>query len=169
MQHFLRDVGVYTEMVDQLEKAKTLDWELYAVNSSAHPVEWTPWTHADKIRVSKIKRWRCEHPVLRRLGNQHGHWWKCQNCEKQVNFIAEKKDGTFARPIWFVGVVQIPVNYQDDTESTKEPMIIMDSGCRRSVAGKDWHVRMVKWTQSLGLTPSTRRSTRRSNSVVAKL
>ncbi|MCP4902744.1 MAG: hypothetical protein GY906_37760, partial [bacterium] len=50
MQHFLRDVGVFTEMVDQLEKAKTLDWELYAVNSSAHPVEWTSWTHTDKIR-----------------------------------------------------------------------------------------------------------------------
>ena len=75
------------------------------------------------------------------------------DCDKQLCFIAFGRD---RRPIWFAGVVQIPVNYQQKADKSTEPMVIMDSGCRRSVAGRDWHSKMIKWTQKNGLQPQTK-------------
>ena len=48
------------------------------------------------------------------------------------------------------------MKYQQKADKTTEPMITMDSGCRRSVAGRDWHSEMIRWTQKYGLQPQTK-------------
>ena len=154
LQHFLKDVNRYLDLKLKWDRVRTLDYELYAVNSSAHPEEWVPWQESDCVKDNRgYTDRRCPHESLKRASNQHGAYWKCVDCDKQLCFIANGRD---RRPIWFAGVVQIPVNYQQKTDKSTEPMIIMDSGCRRSVAGRDWHTKMIKWTQKNGLQPQTK-------------
>ena len=124
------------------------------MSSSAHPEEWVPWQESDCIKDNRnYNDKRCPHESLKRSHNQHGSYWKCTGCDKQLCYIPS---GRNRRPIWFAGVVQIPVNFQQKADKSTEPMIIMDSGCRLSVAGCDWHSKMIKWTQKSGLQPQTK-------------
>ena len=161
MLHFLKDVNRYMDLKTKWDRVKTLDWELYGVNSSPHPVEWIPWREDDCIKQNRNPTpdsRHCDHPAFRRYANQHGTWWSCTTCDKRITFQQHPQpSGTQCRPIWFAGVVQIPVNYQDNLTDSEHPMIIMDSGCRRSVAGRSWHDKMIRWIQSYGMQPTIKK------------
>ena len=47
LQHFLKDVNRYLDLKLKWDRVRTLDYELYAVSSSAHPEEWVPWQESD--------------------------------------------------------------------------------------------------------------------------
>ena len=154
---FLRQVERYKTAKRKHDLLESLQWETYKVNSSPHPVEWTPYELGDEIENAKRRKrgeengWVCPHPSFEMYSNQHGSWWRCTVCNKQINYIAKGK-----RPRWYVGVVHIaipPVQQILTLRKTDNPCIIMDSGCRRSVAGKDWHDRMLIWTTRQGLRP----------------
>ena len=143
----------YLDLKLKWDRVRSLDYELYAVNSSAHPEEWVPWQKSGCVKNNRTYRDRkCRHESLKRSTNQHGSYWKC-TCDKQLCYIAFGRDRP---PIWFAGVVQIPVNYQQNADKSAETMITMDSGRRRSVAGRDWHSNMIRWTQSYGPQPQTK-------------
>ena len=64
-------------------------FELYAVNSSAHPEERVPWQESDCIRDNRNYTDRkCPHESFKRSTNQHGSYWKCTICDKQLCYIA---------------------------------------------------------------------------------
>ena len=158
LQHFLMDVNRYLDLKVKWDRVRTLDWELYAVNSSAHPEEWVPWLESDCAKDNRNPTdQRCPHEMIKRSANQHGYFWKCTHCSKQLCYIPHQTaHGSPRRPIWFAGVVQIPVNYQKNSGKAMDISIIMDSGCRRSVAGTEWHIQMIRWCRKYGLQPQTK-------------
>ena len=101
----------------------------------------------------------CGHPRDRVVAraNQHASWTKCLLCGSRLSYVPKRKgaqDGSF------VGVVEIPSRAPSevlvvDMKSDVERMII-DSGCKRSVAGRRWHRRMHALLRSQGLKPQKR-------------
>ena len=53
LQHFLKDVNRYLDLKLKWDRVRTLDYELYAVNSSAHPEEWVPWQESDCVKDNR--------------------------------------------------------------------------------------------------------------------
>ena len=55
---------------------------------------------------------------------------------------------------WSVGVViTIPHLQPVKVINDEEKFLILDSGCRRSVAGTHWHFNMHHWLKNQGLKP----------------
>ena len=98
----------------------------------------------------------CDHPRVRAVAraNQHASWTKCLQCGGRLSYMSKKLKPKFA------GFVQIPPKAPEEvlvveTKNDVERMII-DSGCKRSVAGRRWHRRMHALLQAQGLKPQRR-------------
>eukprot|EP00971_Amphidinium_carterae_P101619 2011585-Amphidinium_carterae.1 len=94
------------------------------------------WTSREPEQVE------CPHEHVRNGANATHSWKRCQSCQK-ILFRMCKATGVEEHFIGedFVGVVQDLVC--DVLAVSAEPgTIILDTGCRKSVAGQAWHVQM---------------------------
>ena len=81
-------------------------------------------------------------------GNQWGHGRKCRDCGERLRFT--RNDGTTKNFVGHVGHVQLVQIASSEAEpilmvsNDGRLLMILDSGCRRSVAGEGWHKYMQK-------------------------
>ena len=95
----------------------------------------------------------CQHPNVVRRANQHAVWRCCTDCDRQIC----KQPWDSDRPSWSVGfVVTTPHHQPVNVTNDEEKFLILDSGCRRSVAGTNRHFNMHHWLKNQGLKPVIR-------------
>ena len=145
------------ELTTDIEKVRCLQLELWTVNGQRHHPGWVPWRLGDQVSLrhtgSLPRPFPCQHPDVVRRANQHAVWWSCTECDRQVC----RQSWDDPRPSWFIGVVTtVPLHKPVYTAAEEEKYLILDSGCRRSVAGSKWHHGMYHWLRSQGLKPVIR-------------
>ncbi len=93
----------------------------------------------------------CPHKEVRKGANQHASWETCTACGKRVSYT-DKKTGSTTR---FAGTVAepAPVAVEDVLFTDTRGRVILDSGCRRTVAGTRWHEETQAWMRERGLQP----------------
>jgi hypothetical protein len=89
----------------------------------------------------------CEHPYNRLLwgANIHAHWATCRECKLKKVLYYSTLHGAMVE-----GAPQVS---HDTLQSQRPPVghVIMDTGCRTAVAGKNWHDEMRMMVRKLGL------------------
>ena len=89
----------------------------------------------------------CEHPYDRLLwgANVHAHWATCRECKLKKVLYYSTLHGAMVEGAPQVG--------HDTLQSQHPPVghVIMDTGCRTAVAGKNWHDEMQMKVKKLGL------------------
>ena len=143
-------------LTTEIEKVRCLKLELWVINGRRHHRGWVPWRMGDEISLragSTPRPLPCQHPDVVRRANQFAVWWSCTDCDRQIC----KQPWNSDRPSWSVGVViTIPHHQPVNVTNDEEKFIILDSGCRRSVAGTNWHFNMHHWLKNQGLKPVIR-------------
>lgn len=154
--HFQEKRVEHETLIDNLsteiEMVRCLQLELWQINGRRHHPGWIPWRLRDEVHLREIRRlpraFLCQHPDVVRCASQHLVWWSCTDCDRQICHQAWSDD----RPTWSVGVViSVPHHQPVYHTNEEEKYIILDSGCRRSVAGTSWHHGMFRWLKSQGL------------------
>ena len=124
------------DLTDEIEQVRCLKLELWTINGRRHPLGWMPWRMGDHISLRGTgnlpRPFPCQHPDVVRHANQHAVWRCCADCDRQ---ICKQQWGT-DRPTWPVGVViAIPHHQPVNVTNDEDKFFILDSRCRRSVAG----------------------------------
>ena len=89
----------------------------------------------------------CAHVEWTNHANGHGVWKKCKECKLRLEYC-DNKSGVVARYANFSGVCTVMSTSGHSKRAQKEVddeghvLIILDSGCKRSVAGPAWHAAM---------------------------
>ena len=100
----------------------------------------------------------CAHVEWTNHANGHGVWKKCKECKLRLEYC-DKKSGVVARYANFSGVCTVmntsghSKRAQKEVDDEGHVLIILDSGCKRSVAGPAWHAAMESACAKAGLKP----------------
>ena len=144
-------IPTHRTVADGFTKRLTLDEEVEAVLREErirqpHPLPVGCFHLVDPLACTHPREQQVEHE------NQHASWTKCLACGERLELVSRKPK--------FAGVVEIPPETPADVpvkdiRNDVERMII-DSGCKRSVAGRRWHHRMHVILKAQGLKPRRR-------------
>ena len=83
---------------------------------------------------------RCPRETVRAFQNQYGSWKQRAACNLRTYYCDKKTGRESTDSVCHVGNASEEIYHQDNGDVT----MILDSGCRRNVAGPRWHAAMQK-------------------------
>ena len=133
------------------------------VNWKYGMVHGTKCNHLDDERISAKQALAWGRYSVRWGGSAEWCWARCKTCNRQIELYERplskdekaKTKGNHERDVLVGDLVKDPVGDICDVAWTGTELdateMILDSGCRRSLAGRDWHKRMQGRIKEIGL------------------